>query len=475
MRLSSAITLIAFLLFISPDVFAQSARASSVDARQSAAAAFEQGQNAQQRGELNSAVRFYTSAITSDPTLYQAHYQRATALIALGRDAEAESDLKKVIEAKPDFARAHRTLGQILLDRGSTQDAMREFARAIELDPKLTGVRLFHASALIKSGENQKAVENLRAAIELGETSALVYALLGVAEERLGKTAEAFADYSRAIEMDASLATAREGRARVYESRGELAKAIEDYATAYRAQPSQDAAIKLANLYTRVGKPESALQIYRFLITERPNDFVLRAEVARMMNESGQTEAAMKEIAGLVSLSPNDAKLLVAAGDIYFKDKPDVAADYYRRAVAADANNNKARVQLGASLVRSMQFEAALPVLADAIARDAGNYVAHANLATAMFKLQRYVDAANEFIWLIRARPETPASYFFLAISFDRLGDCQRAMRTYQEFVRKADAVANKNELEEANIRLSLLDKLVKGGKCKSTVKGKGK
>jgi len=475
MRLSSPLISIAFLLFISPYALAQSPRSSSVDAKQSAAAAFEQGQNAQQRGELDSAVRFYTSAITSDPTLYQAHYQRATALITLGRDKEAEADLKKVIEAKPDFARAHRALGQILLDRGSTEDAKREFARAIELDPKLTGVRLYHASALIKSGENQKALENLRTAIEIGEASALVYALLGIAQERLGKPDEAFADYSRAIEMDKTIATAREGRARIYESRGELAKAIEDYATAYRAHPSQDAAIKLANLYTRVGKPEAALQIYRFLIIERPNDYLLRAEVARLMNENGQTEAAMKEIAGLVKLSPGNAKLLVTAGDIYFKDKPGEAAEYYRKAFEIDANNNQARVQFGASLVRSMQFEAALPVLADAIARDANNYVAHANLATALFKLQRYPYAAQEFIWLIRARPETAASYFFLAISFDRLGDCQQAMRAYQEFTRKADPAANKNELEEANIRLSLLDKLVKSGKCKSTVKGKGK
>ncbi len=475
MRLSSTIILIALLLLAPLSVLAQTARSSSVDTKQGAAAAFEQGQNAQQRGELDSAVRFYTSAINSDPTLYQAHYQRATALITLGRDKEAEADLKKVIEAKPDFARAHRAMGQILLDRGSTEDAKREFARAIELDPKMTGVRLYHASALIKSGDNQKAVENLRTAIELGEANALVYALLGVAEERLGKSDEAFAHYTRAIEMDKDISTAREGRARVYESRGELPKAIEDYAAAYRAHPSQDAAVKLANLYTRVGKPEAALQIYRYLIIERPNDYLLRAEVARLMNENGQAEAAMKEIAALVNLNPRDAKLLVAAGDIYFKDKPDAAADYYRRAFEIDANNNQARVQFGASLVRSMQFDAALPVLADAIARDANNYVAHANLATALFKLQRYPFAAQEFIWLIRARPETSASYFFLAISFDRLGDCQQAMRAYQEFTRRADPAANKNELEEAHIRLSLLDKLVKSSKCKTTVKGKGK
>jgi tetratricopeptide (TPR) repeat protein len=475
MRLSSAITLIAFLLFSSPYAVAQSARAAPVDAKRGAAAAFEEAQNAQQRGEMNTAIRLYTNAIASDPALYQAYYQRATALISLNRDQEAEADLKKVIDMQPDFARAHRLLGQILLDRGMTEDAKRELARAIELDPKLTGIRVLYASALIKSGENQKAIDNLRAALELGEATALAYALIGVAEERSGKVAEAFADYSRAIEMDATIAPAREGRARLYEARGEVAKAIEDYTAAYRAHPSQDVAVRLASLHARAGNPQAALQIYRALIVERPNDYELRAEVARLMNDNGQAEAAMKEITALVNALPNNAKLLVAAGDIYFRDKPDVAAGYYRKALEVEAGNNRARAQLGASLVRSMQFEAALPVLADAIAREQNNYVAHANLATALFKLQRYPDAAREFVWLIRARPETPASYYFLAISFDRLGDCQQALRAYQEFARRADAAANKNELEDAKIRVGLLEKLAKEGKCKSAVKGKGK
>ncbi|HKP84634.1 MAG TPA: tetratricopeptide repeat protein [Blastocatellia bacterium] len=473
MGVFSNITLIAFMLFASPYAPAQSARGQA-DTK-SAAAAFEEGQNAQQRGDLNSAVRLYTSALASDPALYQAYYQRATALIALGRDKEAEPDLKKVIELKPDFARAHRALGNILLDRGMTDEAKRELGRAIELDPKLTGVRIFYASALIKSGENQKAIETLRQAIELGEASALAFALIGVAEERAGKAEEAFADYSRAIVMDTTIATAREGRARLHEARGDIAKAIEDYTAAYRAQPSQDVALRLANLHLRAGQPQAALQVYRLLMNERPNDFELRAEAARLMNEIGQSEAAIKEITALASARPGDVKILVAAGDIYFKDNPEQAAGYYRKAIEIEAGNNNARVQLGASLVRAMQFEAALPVLADAIAREENNYAAHANLATALFKLQRYPESAREFIWLIRAKPEVTASYYFLAISFDHLGDCQQALRAYQEFARRADRAASKTELEDANIRMSLLEKLAKSGKCKTAVKGKGK
>jgi Tfp pilus assembly protein PilF len=143
--------------------------------------------------------------------------------------------------------------------------------------------------------------------------------------------------------------------------------------------------------------------------------------------------------------------------------------------VDADATRNNARVQLGAALVRSMQYEQAVPVLETAVSSEPENYVAHANLATAFFKLKQYPQAAREFIWIIQRRPDTAASYFFLAISLDKIGDCEQSMRAYQEFVRRADKAALGSEVEEANIRLSLLQKLAKDGKCKSLVKGKGR
>ena len=119
------------LLLGSPLVSAQTNHTISTDVKQSAAAAFEEGQTAQQRGDLNSAVRFYTKAIAADQSLFQAYYQRATALLGLGREGEAEADLKKVVEIEPTFARAHRGLGQMLLDRGRTEA---EIGRATNRD-----------------------------------------------------------------------------------------------------------------------------------------------------------------------------------------------------------------------------------------------------------------------------------------------------------------------------------------------------
>jgi tetratricopeptide (TPR) repeat protein len=471
----SATTWIITVSLLSTIALAQSLGSAPIDNRQDAAGAFEEGQNAQQRGELNLAAKYYTNAIAANPSLYQAYYQRATVFIALRREAEAEADLKRVIELDQNFARAHRALGQLLLDRGITGEAQRELARAIELEPALTGVRILYASALIKSGQPAQALEHLQVAIARGEDVALCNALVGVVQERLGKTEDAFAAYSRAIELEPASATAREGRGRIFERRGEFPKAIEDFSAAYRAQPSPDLALTLAQLHARSGQLQAAIQLYRGLIRDKPDQLALRAEMARLMYENGQGEEAAREITAVVNARPRDSNLLAIAGDIYFKDKPDAAATFYRRALEVDVNDNHARAQLGASLVRSMQYQEALAILNEAITREPANYAAHASLATALFKLKQYPGAARELVWLIRTRPEVAASYFFLANSFEHLGDCAQALRCYQEYLRRADAAVNKAEVEEATLRVAQFQRLAKEGRCKSPSKSKGK
>jgi predicted Zn-dependent protease len=120
-----------------------------------------------------------------------------------------------------------------------------------------------------------------------------------------------------------------------------------------------------------------------------------------------------------------------------------------------------------------MKYEEAIAVLNEALGTDPNNYAAHANLATALFKLKRYPDAAREFIWVIRTKPEIPASYFFLAISLDKLGDCAQSLKAYEEFARRADPAALKSELEEANTRIRDLQRLIREKKCVVANKGK--
>jgi len=459
-------------IFIVGPVRAQSDASSVVEAKQQAAGLFEQGQSAQEKGNLNTAIRLYTRAVSSDPSLYQAYYQRAVSLLGLEQTDAAQSDLRKTIQIEPGFARAHRVLGLLLLDRGNTDEARTELGRAVELDPKLKGVRVFYASSLIKSGNPTAAIEQVHVAIDQGEVDAVAYAVLGVAEERAGKKAEAMADYSKAIAMDPGQVAAREGRARLYHLNGELTKAIEDYAEAYRITPSLDTALKLAGLYLASGQNQAAIGIYRDLVSERPDDLNLHVDLLRLMAENGQADEARRQLTALVGAQPRNAHLLMLAGDILAKDDPTTAAGYYRTACEVDSTNIEALVRLGAALVRSRQFEESVPLLQKALGVDPESFQAHSNLATALFELKQYPQAAPQFLWLVNKKPGLAIAYYFLAISVDKLSDCPDALRSYQEFVKLADPVANKSEVDDARIRISLLENAVKHGKCKPVTKG---
>jgi tetratricopeptide (TPR) repeat protein len=436
------------------------------DSKRRATALFEEGQNAHERGDLNLAVSLYSGALAADPSLFQAYYQRAVALAALGRSQEAEADLRKTIGLKPDFARAHRALGQLLLDRGSLEEAKRELERAMELDPKLPSTRIYYASALLRANEAERAAAMLRQAIADGEATPLAYALLGMAEESSGQLEEALSSYSRAIELDSNQAIAREGRARIFEARGQIDRAIEELLVAYRARPSQDLSLWLARLYARSDQPAAAIHIYRELLRERPEDRALRFEMIRIMIESGLEEDAAREVKLLLGANASDPELLLLAADLYFKDKPEVAAGYLRRAVEVDPANLAARARLGVALVRSRQFQEAIPILEEALARDPEDQNARAGLATALFELKQYQKAAQEFARLASAKPNLATARYFLAISLDRMGNCAAALEQYRKFVQMADPASR--EIEDAKIRLSLLEKLARDGKCKS-------
>jgi tetratricopeptide (TPR) repeat protein len=98
------------------------------------------------------------------------------------------------------------------------------------------------------------------------------------------------------------------------------------------------------------------------------------------------------------------------------------------------------------------------------IANNPDNYTAHANLALALFEMKRFPDALPEYEWVAAAKPDIAATYFFIAIAHDNLGEYQQAMDAYQKFLTRADPVKNKLEIEKVNLRLPRLREQIKRG-----------
>ena len=150
------------------------------------------------------------------------------------------------------------------------------------------------------------------------------------------------------------------------------------------------------------------------------------------------------------------------------KENPVKALDYCRRASEAEPTNLNHAVGYGAALVQTQKYEDAVTLFRRLLQIAPDNYMTHANLATALFQLKRYEEAIPEFFWLAEKQPDLPITYYFLAISHDNLGKYLDAMANYQQFLRIADAVENKLEIEKVNLRLPSLQKLLKQNKGKN-------
>jgi len=130
---------------------------------------------------------------------------------------------------------------------------------------------------------------------------------------------------------------------------------------------------------------------------------------------------------------------------------------------------------VAAALVKLRRFQEAVSVSRQALAlnpKEDVAYFAHTNLATALFELDDFQNAANEFIWILdhqRKRGDqkrTAITLYFLGICFDKLGDYEQALKAYEQFMSLA-STDNQLEIDKVKLRLPKLRNQIKEGKGK--------
>ncbi|MFN8004789.1 MAG: tetratricopeptide repeat protein [Acidobacteriota bacterium] len=99
-------------------------------------------------------------------------------------------------------------------------------------------------------------------------------------------------------------------------------------------------------------------------------------------------------------------------------------------------------------------------------------YVATTNLATALFELDDFPNAARVFVRVLEFQQRrgdqkrAAITLYFLGICFDKLGDLEQALRAYEQFLSLASP-ENQLEVEKVKLRMPSLQRQLKEGKGK--------
>jgi len=186
---------------------------------------------------------------------------------------------------------------------------------------------------------------------------------------------------------------------------------------------------------------------------------------------TGNAAAAAASLEQLSVEQPRNASVLAQLGAIYRTTDPSRSADYYRRASDLEPRNTDYATGYAAALVQARRFAEATTILRRIILLVPDSYVAHANLATALYEQKRFADSLVEYEWLARAKPEIAATYFFMATAHDSLGAYPQALSAYEKFLATANVQKNKLEIDKVNLRLPVLRNQIKRGEGTKSAK----
>ena len=428
---------------------------------------FERGQDTHARGDIQLALQFYEAAIKLRPEFPEAQYQRARALVSMGRLTEAEKGFRRAIELRSDWALPTAALGSLLVRLDRLDEALKYLDRALEIDAKSPTalVALAELRLRMRAGREvlQSLLERLRAATASQDATASLWAARGAIERAVGDKAEAAASLERALNIDPQNNAARMERAEMRAGAGEFERAIEDARAAQRAE-APGAALLLARIYALAGRQEEAVRTLDALDAETkalPETVALRNAILAGGQTDAEGRAALEKI---LEREPRNAALLARLGALYRTDDPARAVQYYRRALEIEPRNADYATGYGAALLQAHRYTEAVAILRQVLTVAPENFTAHANLATALYQSKSFAEALIEYSWIARSKPELAATYFFIATAHDFLGEYEEALASYEAFLSRADAQKNQEEIAKVNLRLPSLRHQIKRG-----------
>ena len=422
---------------------------------------FNQGQDAHEKGDLQTAIKFYDEALKIVPEFPEAEYQRATALLALNRTDEAEKGFRRAVELRADWTLPMATLGSLLVRKNNFAEAEKFLTRAIETDELNSPAYVALAELRLKTKASEAALKDLLLKLQnistKAKATASVWAARGAIERALGDKAAAKTSVSRALALEPSNSFALSEQIEISLAEGDFTRAVGDAQTLVKSAPNSiSGKLYLARAYAESGKSAEALKILDEMDSANPGVAVMKDSITA----KGATDLAALE--KQLEKDLKNAALLGRLCGLTRTSNPAKSLEYCRRAAEAEPGNVNHAVGYGAALVQAKQFETAAGLLRKLLEIAPDNFTARANLATALFQLKRYNEAKYEYRWLTEKKPDLAAAYYFLAISHDSLGEYLDAMANYQQFLKLADAKQNELEIEKVNLRLPALQKQIK-------------
>lgn len=358
--------------------------------------------------------------------------------------AGAEPLLHKVVQDDPTNYVAWFDLGFAENRLGKTEDSIAAYRKSVAAKPDVFESNLNLGIQLAKAGQPD-AEQFLRAATQLTPTSHVAegqarawISLAHVLEKT--KTDDALAAYDHAAKLQPKDPEPHLSAGLLLENENKFGDAESEYKQALTIDPSSDAVTALANLYMRGRRLPEAEEYLKKAVAQQPQNPAAHIQLGRVLAAEGKNDAAVTELQAGAKFAPADVSVQRDLADLYTTlGKNDQAEAIYRSLVAGSPNSPDFHRSLGQSLLRQKKYADAQQEFLTVIKLKPDLGEAYGDLAFAASENQNYPLAIKALDFRAKFLPEVPITHFLRASAYDHLRDFKKAAESYHLFLSTAN------------------------------------
>ena len=271
-----------------------------------------------QKGELDTAVKYYEKSIIINPEYAEAHFNLAKALQEKKLFESSIISYKKALKIKPQYAEAHNNLGGVFQELGRLEDASKCYESAILINPNYAAALYSLGKVFQSLGKLKDAVKNLNKVLEIKPNIAPLHNDLGIILNELGQKELAIKHFKKALLIEPNFSEVYNNLGISLQDLNLYEDAIEQYEKALEINPKLvDAHLNLGSIYQDLEKVNQAIEHYNEALSIDPDSAEVYNNLGVIFQELGDVDQALEYYNKALEINPIFADAFFNLGFIY--------------------------------------------------------------------------------------------------------------------------------------------------------------
>ncbi len=348
------------------------------------------------RGSRDAARAAFLKALEIKPDDRNASRHLAAMAVGEGAFDEGRKHLKNILSRHPGDVEFLILMSRLETRAGRPKESLEQLETAVRANPNSKLALVTVARVYIRSGEPRKAAELLLAEIQkIGADSAMLE-VLGGAQLAMGQPDLAIGTFRMLVQQQRESAQARQFLADAYEAAGLIDGALAETEQAlWLSNNAAHVRFQYARLQTRAGRPDIAGETLAELRKTHPDDPGLIDLEGSIALAARRPDDAVKAYQRLFAAYPASVNLLKLSRARQEAGRPAEGLGDVEAWLAKSPNDLLARVMLADLHLSLQQFDKAVPHYLDVVRQVPDNVPALNNLAWALAKAGRPVEAVE--------------------------------------------------------------------------------